>query len=59
MSDDMSESMDRPFSRFYAKLRRAAGEEPEDVAEGDDGGEPDWIGAPELANPKRSGDGEN
>jgi hypothetical protein len=56
MSDDMSESMDRPFSRFYAELRRAAGDEPEDGAAEGDGGEPDWIGAPELANPKRSED---
>ena len=51
----MSESMDRPFSRFYAQLRRAAGET-EDAEGDDDATEPEWIGAPELANPKRPDD---
>ena len=47
----MSESMDRPFSRFYAQLRRAAGEVPDDQ-DVDDERKPEWIGAPDLANPK-------
>lgn len=50
----MSERMDRPFSRFYAELRRVEGEEPdEDTEEAFS-----WIGAPELANPRRSSDGQ-
>lgn len=53
MSDEMSESMDRPFSRFYAELRRAAGEDPEDEDEEDT----EWLGSPKLANPRRSSDG--
>jgi len=50
----MSDAMDRPFSRFYAELRRAAGEEVEDANDEDDG----WLGSPKLANPRRSSDGE-
>jgi len=54
VGDYMSERMDRPFSRFYAELRRVEGEEPdEDTEEAFS-----WIGAPELANPRRSSDGQ-
>jgi len=54
MSDEMSESMDRPFSRFYAELRRQNGEEPED-----DDDERERLGAPKLANPRRPSDDES
>ena len=54
MSDEMSESMDRPFSRFYAELRRQNGDDPEDE---DD--ERERLGAPKLANPRRPSEDES
>ncbi len=51
----MSESTDRPFSRFYAQLRRAAEGVDEEGRE-ESREEPEWIGAPDLANPKRRAD---
>ncbi|MEF8854462.1 MAG: hypothetical protein V5A24_03060 [Haloarculaceae archaeon] len=51
----MSESMDRPFSRLYAELRRQAGDEPESE-DADEDADSEWLGTPKLANPRRSSD---
>ena len=47
----MSDHMDRPFSRLYAQLRDADGEDGEAGDAEDDSS--DWIGRPKLANPRR------
>lgn len=43
----MGDHSDRPFSRFYAQLKRTAGE---DVPEAREESEP--LGMPKVANPK-------